>query len=84
LPDQVDAPGQVSRRQVGVAHGHGQRGVAQELLDGLQVGAGHDQPGSEGMPQVVETEIYDPGLFAGALEASADVAEPLALGPTGL
>ena len=54
--------------------------MAQELLDGLQVSAGHDQPGSEGVTQVVETEIHDPRLSTGALEAFADVGKPSALG----
>ena len=41
---------QVIRRQMRIAHGHGQVGVAQDLLQGQDVPAIHHEPTGEGVP----------------------------------
>ena len=41
------------RRQVRIAHGHGQAGVTQDFLQGEDVAAVLDEVAGEGMPQGV-------------------------------
>src|SRR5512138_203551 len=53
------------RREVRVAHRHVDRGVAEELLDGLQRHGAHDEVGREGVPEVVRREpLREAGLRA--------------------
>jgi len=42
---------QVIRSQVRIAHGHGQSGVAQDLLQGQNIPAVHHEPTREGVSQ---------------------------------
>jgi hypothetical protein len=63
---------------VGIAHGHLDIGVAQELLDRFQADASHDKVGSEGVPEVVKAEIIDSSLPTGGGEGSLYGIEPAA------
>jgi len=47
-------------------------GVAEDVLDGLDVDAGFEQQGGAGVPEVVEADAADSGLVAQALEFSVD------------
>ena len=62
---------EVALGQVGVAHGHGQGRVAEELLEGRQVARRHHEWLAKGVPEIVEPEGLDLGDPAGLLECGA-------------
>lgn len=47
--------------------------MAKKVADGGERHAAHDQPGSEPVPEIVEVEVYQPGLPTGAIEGMSDV-----------
>jgi len=55
----LDGPRSMIRGQVGILHGHGKAGVAQQFLDSFDVHAIHDQVGRKRVTQVVKTKIFD-------------------------
>src|SRR6478672_3640097 len=57
--EQVDRIRLVRRGQVRVPDCHLDIAVPQQLTDRVQSNAGHDQVAREGVPQVVEAEVYD-------------------------
>ena len=61
---------------MGVAQGHLDVLVAQDLLERLQPAAAHHEPGGEVMPRVMEVEIAEPGGLDGVLERAADLPRP--------
>lgn len=67
---------------MGVAQGHGQGLVAQELLHRHQVRPGHDQLGDEGVAGVMQPEVLDPGPPAGRGKGTLHV--PVALSGQGI
>jgi hypothetical protein len=60
--------------EVGVAHGHRQRDVTEDLLQRLKAAVPHDEPRGDMVATVVEVEVVELGLGNGVLERSADVA----------
>jgi hypothetical protein len=44
---------------VGVAEGHGEVPVSQELAEDGKVSAAHDQAAGEGVAQIMETKVLD-------------------------
>jgi len=54
-----DLAAKVVRREVSVPLGHRQRGVAEDLLKGLEAAAPHDEPRGEVVAAVVEVEGVD-------------------------
>ncbi len=68
---------QPSPRDMGVDLGGGEAGVAEEFLDGAQVGAGLEQVGGEGVAQGVRADAM---LSAGAQQMAMDDAADAAGG----
>jgi hypothetical protein len=79
IVQQVNGFLEVTGGQVGIAYGHLDVGVAQELLDPLQTGASHDQVGGDSVTEVVKTEIINPSLAAGGGKRPLHGFEPAAL-----
>jgi hypothetical protein len=52
---------QVLWREVRVAHGHFQIGMAENLLEAVQGATAHHEVTGEGMPEVMEPEVGDTG-----------------------
>ena len=53
----------MSRRQMAVARRHRDRFVTRRLLDLLDAGTGHRQPGAEGVPVAVPDVLGDARFF---------------------
>lgn len=71
---------EVGLRKVGLAHGHFQVGMAQELLHRLEAHSLHYQVGGEGVTQVVEAEVLQPSLFASRGKGVLHFIKPLSPG----
>src|SRR2546425_673640 len=69
-----DLAAEVVRRKVGVPLGHRQRGVAEDLLKGLEAAAPHDEPRGEVVPAGVEVEVVGLRLGDRRLERGTDIA----------
>ena len=69
----------MSVREMSIAHGHLDVGVAQKFLDGLEAGSSHDEVGGEGVAEIVEAEIRNPGLAAGGGKGPFHGVKPVAL-----
>ena len=70
----IDRPAGVRRAQVGVALGHLEIGVPQELLHVLEARSAHHEVRGRRMPQIVEPEPLDAGPLKGGRERGADLA----------
>jgi hypothetical protein len=62
--DAVDEVGDLGGADAEVAAGGLQGGVAEDLLDVGEVGSALAQPGGQGVPQVVRTQLLQPGVGA--------------------
>ena len=55
------------RTEVGISLGGGQLSVAQEVFDGVEADAGHDQEAGEGMAEIMKAAV-EPGSDRRAVE----------------
>jgi hypothetical protein len=78
LAGQVDRVAQHVVGDVGVALGRAVVLVAEHLADDLERDAVHDRVAGDGVPQVVQAHVRDPGELAGVLPAPAQTPQPLA------
>ena len=62
-----------------IAQHHADVFVAEQVLDGLQADAVHDQMAGEGVAQVMEAEVFDAGLATGRIEGMLHLVIGLAL-----
>lgn len=61
------------RRQVGIAKRHRGRGMPQEVADSGKRHPSHDEPGGQGVPQVVEVKVGQVSPLAGPFKGMPDI-----------
>lgn len=75
--EQTDLDAEIAGRQVRVSHRHLHRLMTEELTDGSQRRATHDEPRGECVTQVVPSEILDPCVLDGSVEALLQIVNRL-------
>ena len=63
-------------RQVAIALGLRDRGMAENIPDFVERDAGHDQPRRAGVPHVVRAKILNAGPATGSRKALLEVLHP--------
>jgi hypothetical protein len=65
------------RGEMGITKGHGRRGMPQEIAHCGERNSPHNEPGREGMVEVMKVEIGQSCGLAGSIKAMPHIAPPM-------
>jgi hypothetical protein len=62
---------------MGIAEGHGRRGMPKEVAHRGEGNPAHHEPGGEGMPKIVEMEVRQASAVTGRVKGVPDIIPPI-------